>query len=133
MDALFPPSTADDAFRPSLYKVRFFNMVDTTPDTIISSTTNTGCDMTIFITQAPTLRRLLPIQIKVVYNSVLFSQNRIEEMLEQLQQVIVASSVKPDIRVAELSLVTDRSLSTLPDPRASLGWDHFEVPPFRLV
>lgn len=94
-----------DMFQPSVFKVRFFNLTDTSSDTL-SSFASSNCDLTIFISQTPTLRRLLPIQLRVVFNSVLFSEHRIKDMLDQLQVKGVKGSSGLEIHENRLSSVT---------------------------
>jgi L-aminoadipate-semialdehyde dehydrogenase len=81
--------------------------------------------MSVFISQSPTLRRLLPIQIKVVYNSVLFSELRITLMLEQLEAILTYSATDPTLPIGKMSLITPRSLEVLPNPKNDLFWDQF--------
>ncbi|KAI8923095.1 hypothetical protein BC831DRAFT_472975 [Entophlyctis helioformis] len=120
-------AAAAAAAQPSLFKVRFFNQTDTTADTLASSSsTSSSSDMTIFISQAPTLRRLLPIQIKIVYNSTLFSASRISDMVDQLQLLLESAAANIATPVGQISLVTARSKALLPDPCANLNWDGFE-------
>ena len=127
MDYLKPKSSDPDAkFRNSLFNVRFFNLTDTSPDTLASTTTSSSCDLTIFISQETTLRKLLPIEIKVVYNSVLFSEQRIKFTMDQLQQFLESASLNPHKPVGQISLLTQSSKPILPDPLRDLGWDHFE-------
>jgi L-aminoadipate-semialdehyde dehydrogenase len=118
-------SSEDHPHRESLFKVRFFNMTDTTPDTLRSTKTSSSSDVTVFISQSPSLRRMLPIQIKLVYNSVLFSQSRIAIMLSQLQTLLQTASKEPSVAIGKLSLLDD-SQKYLPDPKANLLWDQFE-------
>ncbi|KAL2911337.1 large subunit of alpha-aminoadipate reductase [Polyrhizophydium stewartii] len=112
--------------QPSLFKVRFFNLTDTTADTLASSMTSSSCDLTVFISQAPTLRRMLPIQIKIVYNAVLFSAQRVSDMLDQLQLLLSSAAEAQAAPVDQISLVTQRATAVLPDPRADLNWSRFE-------
>ncbi|KAI9098595.1 hypothetical protein DFS34DRAFT_78758 [Phlyctochytrium arcticum] len=129
-DTLYPPpppgTNEQDIQRPSLFKVRFFDLTDTTPDTLSSTTTSSTCDITIFISQAPTLRRLLPIEIRVVYNTVLFANDRMTDMLEQLQQILLSAAQDSGKTIGQFPLVTDRSRALLPDPTADLHWDGYE-------
>jgi L-aminoadipate-semialdehyde dehydrogenase len=77
----------------NLSKLRFFNLIDTNDITLAAgASSSTSSDVTIFISQAPTARRLLPVEIRVVYNSVLFSEHRINEILEQIQGVLDAGT-----------------------------------------
>ncbi|KAJ3298155.1 large subunit of alpha-aminoadipate reductase [Borealophlyctis nickersoniae] len=126
MNALFPPAAQrEPGFQPSLFKVRFFDLTDTTPDMLSSTTTSSSCDITIFISQAATLRRLLPIEIKLLYNTVLFSSARIQDMLDQLQLVLESAARDAHQPIGGISLVTATSRSRLPDPTADLEWDGF--------
>ncbi len=70
----------------SLTRIRFFNLIDTNATTL--STSSTSSDITIFISQTPTARRLLPVEIRIVYNSVLFSEERIDEMFDQITHIL---------------------------------------------
>ncbi|KAJ3179953.1 large subunit of alpha-aminoadipate reductase [Gaertneriomyces sp. JEL0708] len=127
LDALFPQDSLNaDTSSPSLFKVRFFDLTDTTAETLSSTTTSSTCDITILISQAPTLRRLLPIDIRVVYNTVLFSHNRINDMLDQLQRILEEAARNITTPAGKISLLTDHSRDILPDPTADLGWDQFE-------
>ncbi|KAJ3399369.1 large subunit of alpha-aminoadipate reductase [Chytriomyces hyalinus] len=112
----------------SLFKVRFFNLTDTTADTLASSSSASisSCDITILISQAPTLRRILPIDIKVLYNSVLFSGARIADMLDQIELILETAASNPAIPIGKLSIVTKDSVARLPDPKKHLHWDGFE-------
>lgn len=113
--------------RQSLFKVRFFNMTDTTPDTLAStSKTSSSTDISIFISQSPSLRRLLPIQIKVIYNSVLFSESRISIMMNQLEILLQNAAEFPSSQIGKISLVGPESRPFLPDPTADLHWDAFQ-------
>lgn len=82
--------------------------------------------MTVFISQTPTARRLMPIEIKIAYNSVLFTRDRIDEILAQLRCIFNTVTASPQIKLEELSLVSDRAeqLSVLPNPAEQLGkWE----------
>lgn len=118
------PPTADPDFIPSLFKVRFFNVTDTTSHTLSASSSSTT-DLTILISQTQTLRRILPIQIKVAYNSVLFSESRIIDMLDQLDLLLLTVSNLSTIEIGKISLVTETARIKLPDPTANLHWDSF--------
>ena len=121
---------ANSSEKPSLFKVRFFNLTDTNSDTLSSTSMSSASshDLTIFISQSCTTRRLLPIQIKLVYNSVLFSHQRMVDMLDQLSFVLESASSQPDVSISELSLVTCNSSKIIPNPTQDLHWDEFEGP-----
>ncbi|KAJ3014108.1 large subunit of alpha-aminoadipate reductase [Thoreauomyces humboldtii] len=131
LEAVFPDTGAGDAERndhhhPLLFKVRFFNLTDTKPETLATSTNSSSCDLTIFISQAPTLRRLLPIDIRIVYNTVLFAGARISDMLSQLQVLLETAAKSISAPVGGLSILTKESRLLLPDPAADLQWSSFE-------
>eukprot|EP00842_Homolaphlyctis_polyrhiza_P000164 jgi/Hompol1/1148/HPOL_001243-RA len=119
------PEGAAASQPPSLFKVRFFNLTDTTAETLSSTTTSSSCDLTVLISQSVSLRRLLPIQIRLVYNSVLFSAGRISDMLLQLQQLLETTAANLAMPIGQISLVTPSSKLVLPNPLADLGWDDF--------
>jgi L-aminoadipate-semialdehyde dehydrogenase len=75
---------ADQTNKSTLTKVRFFNRTDTNSDTLASH----ASDLTVFIAQSPTARRLLPIEVRVIYNAVLFSAERIDSILDQLIEIV---------------------------------------------
>ena len=54
----------------------------------MSGANTTASDLTIFISQSPTARKLLPLQIKFAYNTVLFSEERIDEISAQIISVL---------------------------------------------
>ncbi|KAJ1570054.1 large subunit of alpha-aminoadipate reductase [Nowakowskiella sp. JEL0078] len=126
LDALTQETSEGEKVAPSLFKVRFFNLTDTTPETLFSTTASSSCDLTIFISQQPTLRRLLPIQIKVSYNSILFSEHRIRDTLKQLGKVIETASQDINFLIGKISLLTDKSTNLIPNPKDDLHWGSFE-------
>ncbi|KAI9347701.1 hypothetical protein BDR26DRAFT_1004815 [Obelidium mucronatum] len=120
----------DNKQTPSLFKVRFFNLTDTTTETLSSSNSSSNsssCDLTVLISQSPTLRQILPINIKILYNSLLFSSARITDLLDQLEVLLISASDSPlDTPIGKLSLLTSDSRQRLPDPTKDLNWDAFE-------
>ncbi|KAJ3196901.1 large subunit of alpha-aminoadipate reductase [Irineochytrium annulatum] len=119
----------EEIVNPTLFKVRFFNLTDTTAETLASTamtSSSSACDITILISQSSTLRRILPIDIAVLYNSVIFSASRIVDMLDQLESVLDHAARNPTLSIGSIPLITDSSRPRLPDPTASLAWDGFE-------
>ncbi|KAI9146540.1 hypothetical protein BKA69DRAFT_1163060 [Paraphysoderma sedebokerense] len=110
---------------PSLFKVRFFNLTDTNEHTISQSTAS-STDITIIISQSQSLRRILSIDIKVAYNTTLYSHQRIRDMLEQLSLIIETAHQSPQTPVGQISLITKAMKSRLPDPTKHLEWDRWE-------
>ncbi|RKP01893.1 hypothetical protein CXG81DRAFT_11456 [Caulochytrium protostelioides] len=115
---------------PSLFKVRFFNMTDTNENTLRDTTTefSSSSDLTVFISQSASVKRLMPVSIRVLYNTVLFSQARIEEMCRQLALVLETAAAHPHGAVGDMKLVTDAARAVLPDPQADLHWDQYPGP-----
>ncbi|KAJ3386880.1 large subunit of alpha-aminoadipate reductase [Lobulomyces angularis] len=120
------PTSNDDDFQPSLFKVRFFNMTDTDNRTLNDTNSTSNSDLTIFVSQSSTLRRLLPIQIKILYNSVLFSEQRINEMFLQLEQVFSTTAKDLEMSVSKIDLVSAEFKKVIPNPKEDLNWDNFE-------
>ncbi|KAI9175701.1 large subunit of alpha-aminoadipate reductase [Blastocladiella emersonii ATCC 22665] len=116
-------ASASDGYRPALFKVRFFNMPDTTAATLAAE--GTATDLTIFISTSPSLRRLLPIHVRIAYNTCLYAPQRIRDMADQLLLILDAALRHPDSPVAAIDLVTPGMRPRLPDPRADLGWDQW--------
>ncbi|KAF9560767.1 large subunit of alpha-aminoadipate reductase [Mortierella alpina] len=129
MAHLFPNSTGAETSHQQqpapLFRVRFFNELDTPSDQVLNSTSATT-DLTItLISHASSSLRfgLLPeIELKVSYNQVLFSMKRIQHILEQLVQVLNIAGPKPDILVSDIPIVTDACRQVLPNPSAHLQW-----------
>lgn len=127
MAHLFPGNTSGEA--PSqtapLFRVRFFNELDTPAEHVLNSTSATT-DLTVtLISHASSSLRfgMLPeIELKVAYNQVLFSSKRIQHILDQLVQIITFAGPKPDILVSDIAIVTPTCRSVLPDPSADLHW-----------
>lgn len=105
----------------ALTRIRFFNLIDTNAKTL--ATSSTASDITILISQTPTARRLLPVEIRVVYNSVLFSHERIEELFQQISSVLGTVTSDAQINIDAVNLVTAlaRERSSLPDPCETLA------------
>ncbi|KAJ3025118.1 UNVERIFIED_CONTAM: large subunit of alpha-aminoadipate reductase [Siphonaria sp. JEL0065] len=119
LNYMFPPveyEDADSRANPSLFKVQ----------TLVSTASNSSCDLTVLISQSPTLRQILPIDIKILYNSILFSSARIADLLEQLEVLLISAANDPDLPIGKLSLLTQSSKERLPDPTKDLSWDGFE-------
>ncbi|KAF9418100.1 large subunit of alpha-aminoadipate reductase [Podila epigama] len=129
MAHLFPTSNAAEGTQAApLFRVRFFNELDTPSDQVLTSTSATT-DLTItLISHASSSLRfgLLPeIELKVSYNQVLFSMKRIQHILEQLVQVLNIAGPQPDILVSDIPIVTSACREVLPDPSANLQWSNW--------
>jgi len=111
------PTVKEEELYGPLFKVRFFNLVDVSPETLEAE----NCDWTVFVQQIPDARRLLPIRIQVAYNNVLYSGERMKEMLSQIGHILSAVVERPDTVISELSLVTPKAQAVLPDPTVVLS------------
>ena len=49
-------------------------------------------------------RALLPLRLRLVYNSVLYSTERIEEVLRQIEMILDDCLANPDIAVSDISV-----------------------------
>ncbi|KAG0290519.1 large subunit of alpha-aminoadipate reductase [Dissophora globulifera] len=125
MAHLFPEGATQNSTTPALFRVRFFNELDTPSDQVLNSTSATT-DLTVtLVSHASSSLRfgLLPeIELKVSYNQVLFSSKRIQHIFDQLVQVINTAGPRPDILVSDIPIVTDTCRDVLPDPSADLRW-----------
>jgi L-aminoadipate-semialdehyde dehydrogenase len=117
----------DDTMR-ALLRIRFFNAIDASPETLSSIRSDASCDLTVFVSQSKTLRRLLPIDLQLVYNAALFSEGRIQEMLAQIELILTQVTIQPETSIGHLSLITQNALSVLPQPTSDLEWGQFEGP-----
>ena len=59
--------------------------------------------------QQPDAKRLVPISMRVKYNSTLFTKQKILDLLRQMQVVIQQVAASPTIKVEDLSLLTEYS------------------------
>ncbi|PVV04413.1 hypothetical protein BB560_001095 [Smittium megazygosporum] len=120
----------------SLFRVRFFNATDTT-DSVLKQTISPSTDLTVFISQESTtsLRQLVPsINIRFVYNQVLFSKTRIHHIWEQLQKVlsVALESSSPTtssaLTIGAVDLLSDLGKSSIPNPTDDLHWSEYPGP-----
>ena len=118
MDALRPKTEGGESSTEPLCQVRFFNMVDVREKTLEAVGT---CDWTVFVEQKADAKRILPLKIRISYNSVLFKEARMVELLNQIQFVTEQVVTNPKILVDDVSLVTNYSRSIIPDPTHPLS------------
>lgn len=100
-----------------LFQVRFFNVVDVASHTLDAAQ---SCDWTIYLEQLADSKRLLPLKLRVIYNTVLFSRERMAEMLRQLELMLGNISKTPSLAVGDTSILTEKSKTSLPDPNFKL-------------
>jgi len=115
-----------------LFRVRFFDETDKT-QTHFLETTSLSTDWTVFLSLADTPdsitsshQSILPkFALRLHYNSLLFAQPRMEQVLDQLCQVISFASTHPHHPIGNISLVTPTAKQLLPDPTADLEFCGF--------
>eukprot|EP00051_Salpingoeca_urceolata_P007651 m.99362 g.99362 ORF g.99362 m.99362 type:complete len:1315 (-) comp15332_c1_seq1:111-4055(-) len=109
----------------SLFQVRVFNVVDVGEHTLDAA----QCDWTVFVEQVADAKRLLPLRLRVVFNTVLYARERITDVLRQMELAIKAIVGSPLASVGSVSVLTKEVEPNLPDPRATLD-DTWEGPIF---
>lgn len=114
------PATDDGVVAP-LFQVRMFNVVDVDSHTLEA----TSCDWTIYVEQLSDSRALLPLRVRVVFNTILFARERIIEMLRQLELVLVQGTANPTMPISQIQLVTEGSRFLLPNPSEALDGTFF--------
>lgn len=113
-----------DLSRTPIFQI-FFNMLNLESEgaqlqgltTEIFSTENIGSkfDLTLYLTEQGKV-----IDLTIVYNSDLFTPEKISELLSQYNYLLSQITVDPDKNLIAYSLVTPKSASVLPDPRQPL-------------
>lgn len=127
-DAL-PVSAIVDHLKPEgpLFRVRFFDSTQVETD----STTSLTTDMTLFLSAslsdiALTRTSIPPLDLRLVYNSLLFNSARITALLGSMLQLLAsAASHGPAHPLGSLPIRTSEQVATLPDPTADLDWCGF--------
>jgi L-aminoadipate-semialdehyde dehydrogenase len=107
-----------------IFRVRFFDETDEPKENFIRSTSLTS-DLTVFVTRSATSARasLAPqISLRVLYNSLLFTETRISLIVEQLSFFLKKVSHNPLLPIGAVPLLTPTQRSALPDPTADLNW-----------
>nr|ODN94598.1 L-aminoadipate-semialdehyde dehydrogenase [Cryptococcus depauperatus CBS 7855] len=110
-----------------LFRVRFFDSTHIETDASTSLTT----DLTLFLLASPnsnpaTRTSVPPLYLRLVYNSLLFTQSRISATLESLLHLLSsAASHEPTHPIGALPIRTADQAVILPDPTADLDWCGF--------
>jgi L-aminoadipate-semialdehyde dehydrogenase len=116
MQELRPPSEETEESGP-ICQLCFFNAIHVNSGTMDSLGT---CDWRVFVEQQPDAKRLVPISMRVKYNSTLFTKQKILDLLRQMQVVIQQVAASPTIKVEDLSLLTEYSREVCPNPMTKL-------------
>lgn len=83
-------------------------------------------ELILYVSQSSSARALLDISLKLVYNSLLFNQQRMEDFLDQIEEIVYTVASNPTLEIGKISMITQSSKLRLPDPTVDLGWDKFE-------
>ncbi|WBW73667.1 aminoadipate-semialdehyde dehydrogenase [Schizosaccharomyces osmophilus] len=124
-----------DEIRKSLAHIRFYNAPDTPSESFLSST-SLDVDLTVLVSlkkpaeELSSLRSFTfpDLQLKVIYNQLVFSQNRINILADQLFQLVISASQNINGSIGSLDLKTDSQNRVLPDPTIDLDWSGFRGP-----
>ncbi|KJE96719.1 aminoadipate-semialdehyde dehydrogenase [Capsaspora owczarzaki ATCC 30864] len=100
-----------------LFQIRFFNVVDVASHTLDAAQ---SCDWTVYLEQLADSKRLLPLKLRAIYNTVLFSRERMAEMLRQLELMLLHMTRSAHLTVLDTSILTEVSRPALPDPNVKL-------------
>ncbi|KIY45047.1 large subunit of L-aminoadipate-semialdehyde dehydrogenase [Fistulina hepatica ATCC 64428] len=119
----------DEPLQAPIFRVRFFDEMDEIKDNLIRSTSLTS-DLTVFIAGTPsnsTHASLAPhISLRILYNSLLFKQERIALIVKQLIVLLHKVSASPLDPVGSVPLMTRSQRERLPQPTADLDWCGFK-------
>ncbi|KAK9369236.1 hypothetical protein V1509DRAFT_620127 [Lipomyces kononenkoae] len=105
---------------PSLFRLSFLRSGDESHRHLLAPIDGLVTDMTVFVDESgagPTLH--------LHYNSLLFRNDRIDVIAEQIGQIITLGSASPSIAIGAISCITPRQNAILPDPTRDLHWGGF--------
>ncbi|KAJ8097382.1 hypothetical protein POJ06DRAFT_303633 [Lipomyces tetrasporus] len=105
---------------PSLFRLSFLRSGDEVHRHLLAPIEGLVTDMTVFVDESGA-----GLTLHLHYNSLLFRNDRIDIIAEQLGRVITHASANPSIGIGAISLVTPRQKAALPDPTRDLHWGEF--------
>ncbi|KAK9491995.1 hypothetical protein V1508DRAFT_398387 [Lipomyces doorenjongii] len=106
---------------PSLFRLSFLHSGDELHRHLLAPIEGLVTDITVFVDES---ERAAP-KLHLHYNSLLFRNDRIDIVAEQLAQIIVLGSANPSTGIGSMSCITPRQKAVLPDPTRDLHWDGF--------
>ncbi|MEW6733018.1 MAG: amino acid adenylation domain-containing protein [Acidobacteriota bacterium] len=116
---------ARDLSRTPVFQV-FFNMLNLhsehtqiaglSVEPLVNAEARAKFDLTLYLRE-----QYDSIKLEMVYNADLFSSERVEEMLEQYQRLLVEIVAEPTSRVSSYSLLTNKTKTVLPNPTEPLS------------
>lgn len=136
----------------SLTRIRMFNLIDpkssknaingsealNSLENALARQATGASDISVLISNPHTPQKIFPLEIRVLYNTVLFKRERIQDMVDQLimilRQIFPAKNGSEsllDAPIDRINLVTERAVRTasIPDPKDDLVlWSKGEWP-----
>ncbi|KAL2312138.1 L-2-aminoadipate reductase [Schizosaccharomyces pombe] len=125
-------SKKDDP-RKTLVHLRFYNAPDAPSENFLS-TTGLDVDLTVLVSvkkpsdQLTSLRSQFTfpdLQLKLIYNQLLFSESRVNIVADQLLKLVVSASKDVTGPIGALDLMTPTQMNVLPDPTVDLDWSGY--------
>ncbi|KNC50998.1 alpha-aminoadipate reductase Lys1p [Thecamonas trahens ATCC 50062] len=101
----------------SLFSIRFFNACEVSEQTEAAA----RAEWTIYIEHEPDTRRLLPLRLRIRYDSLLYTRARMVNALHQIDAIITAMAANLDGDLVDISPLTLRARAVLPDPTRPLS------------
>lgn len=98
------------------FQVCLFNASDVNAET----TQAAQCEWRLFVEQVANAKRLLPLRLRIVFNTMLYARGRMEDVLQQLELVIDQLCTDSSQKVSKVTVLTETSRAKLPDPTAPL-------------
>jgi amino acid adenylation domain-containing protein len=92
-----------------------------TVEVIPSAQFQTKFDLTLYVTDTGN-----GFDFNMVYNAGLFSEARMGEMLAQFDLLLAQVAARPEMRLSEISLLTDGAKAVIPDPERPLALVEYE-------
>lgn len=101
---------------PALFKVSYQHARDS--QKLETSVKGSVRDLAVFV--APESG-----QFHIYYNSLLYTSDRIDILVEQLTQFYAAVEQNPLVEITQVNLITDSQKAQLPDPTLALDWSGY--------
>ncbi|KAK9458860.1 uncharacterized protein V1516DRAFT_642958 [Lipomyces oligophaga] len=106
---------------PTLYRLSFLHAGRSIKYDTLAPIDGLVTDLTIFFD-------LPEKSLNFHYNSLLFKNERVSILAEQLSRIIILGSAEPSIAIGSIPLITPRQSAVLPDPTRDLHWGNFRGP-----
>ena len=127
VEALTKNATTREDDRP-LVRVRFFDETDVPTESFVTATSLTS-DLTVVVVRPPpttpasSRSSLAPrLALRILYNSLLFTQKRIQFIGEQIAAVLKRVAASPIAPIGSIPLLSPAQRAVLPDPCGNLDW-----------